>query len=109
LKSSFLGFEFDSQLVTSHVCKIKHGSLGFRSSENIITSIKMGKPGKERQKKYLEKLKLKNKESYLQKERERKRKQRAEMKSNKKKYQEHLEKDRIRKRKQKGEVSVIMF
>jgi len=107
LKSSFLGFEFDSQLVTSHVCKIKHGSLGFRSSENIITS--MGKPGKERQKKYLEKLKLKNKESYLQKERERKRKQRAEMKSNKKKYQEHLEKDRMRKRKQKGEVSVIMF
>ena len=42
----------------------------------------MGKPVKERQKKYLEKLKLKNKESYLQKERERKRKQRAEIKSN---------------------------
>ena len=66
----------------------------------------MGKPGKERQKKYLEKLKLKNKESYLQKERERKRKQRVEMKSNEKKYQEHLEKDRVRKRKLKEGVSV---
>ena len=62
----------------------------------------MGKPGKERQKKYLEKLKLKNKESYLQKERERKRKQRAEIKSNKKKYQVHLEKDRMRKKQTKG-------
>ena len=68
----------------------------------------MGKPGKERQKKYLEKLKLKNKESYLQKERERKRKQRAEIKSNKKKYQEHLEKDRMRKRKQKEEVRIYV-
>ena len=61
----------------------------------------MGKPGKERQKKYLEKLKLKNKESYLQKEREGKRKQRVEIKSNKKKCQEYLEKDRMKKRKQK--------
>ena len=92
----FQSFEFDSQLDTSLVLCIKNGSLSFHFSE-YIESIKMGKPGKERQKKYLQKLKLKNKESYLQKERERKRKQRVEMKSNEKKYQEHLEKDRIRK------------
>ena len=63
----------------------------------------MGKPGKERQKKYLEKLKLKNNKSYLEKERERKRKQRADIKINKKNYEEHLEKDRMRKRKKKEE------
>ena len=50
----------------------------------------------------MEKLKLKNKESYLLKEREGKRKQRVEIKSNKKKYQEHSEKkNRMKKRKQK--------
>ena len=63
----------------------------------------MGKPGKERQEIFG---KIETEEQrILSAERKRKEKK-AEIKSNRKKYQEHLEKGRMRKRKQKREVSV---
>lgn len=59
----------------------------------------MGKPGSQRQKEYLRRLKEKNNEDYLEKERKRKREKLAHLKhQNPVKYQAKLKKDRERKR-----------
>ena len=58
----------------------------------------MGKPDAQRQKEYLARLKAKNNDDYLKKERERKRSRLQKLKNEQHNYKMFLQKDRLRKK-----------
>ena len=58
----------------------------------------MGKPDAQRQKEYLARLKAKNNDDYLKKERERKRSRLQKLKNEQDNYKIFLQKDRLRKK-----------